>query len=374
MSGQKISDAKNAAIELISKLNPSDRFGLVTYSDTARLMSNLVFVTTDAQARLSAMINNISASGGTNLGQGLQAGIDTLAFSQKTGNTGRLILISDGLANKGVTDINALGKMASVAVQKEFSISTAGVGNDFNETLMTAIADYGTGNYYFMENPAAFASVFNNEFEHTRSVAAGSVRICLNEQNGIKFVGAGGYPVIRENGAAVFYPGDIRSGETRKLFLSLQVPTDRVTTFDIPGISIQYRNNDDSYRVALPDNLKLSCVSDPSDAMASIDKKTWENKVLQEDFSRLKEKVAADLRKGRQAEAVQKIEAYYDNQQAINAGVGSAAIAKNLDHDLLELRNTVDETFTGKPSAVAEKQKKNAKVLQFEGYRERRKN
>ncbi len=95
--------------------------------------------------------------------------------------------------------------------------------------------------------------------------------------------------------------------------------------------------------------------------------------MIKEDFSRLKEAVAGDIKSGRKEEAVRKIEQYHSEQQAINASIQSEAVADNLDHDLNQLRDTVDETFTGKPSAVAEKQKKNAKVMQYEGYRERRK-
>jgi len=295
-----------------------------------------------------------------------------LTSSTKIGNTGRLILISDGLANKGITSINALRNMASHAVKKEFSISTAGVGNDFNELLMSTIADHGTGNYYYLENPAAFAAVFNNEFEQTRTAAATSVKVSFKEKNGIKLMDAGGYPVGTENSTAVFFPGDLVSGETRKLFLSLKVPTDQITSFDISGITLQYHYKGTLYRVSLSKPLKLTCVKDPKAAIASIDKGIWEHKVIKEDFSRLKEAVAGDIRSGHKEEAVKKIDRYYTEQQAINASVQSDAVEGNLDHDVKQLRDTVDETFTGKPAAVAEKQKKNAKVLQFEGYRMRR--
>jgi Ca-activated chloride channel family protein len=374
MSGQKLNDAKNAAINLVSKLSASDRFALITYSDDASVISRLVNVTPTEKNRLNKLINNIYASGGTNLGQGLQTGIDVLLSSAKTGNSGRLILISDGLANKGLTDINSLGKMASVAVKKEFSISTAGVGNDFNENLMTAIADYGTGNYYFMENPSAFAAVFNNEFNQTRTAVATSIKIEFDEKNGIKLVDAGGYPVETNNNTAVFFPGDLMPGETRKLFLNLQIPTDQVATFDIAGISLQYNFNGNLYRVALSGPLELACVKDPNAGIASIDKTIWENKVIKEDFSRLKEEVANDIRSGRKAEAVRRIEQYHLTQRAINTTIRSEAVADNLDYDLKGLRDTVDETFTGKPADVAEKQKKNAKLMQYEGYRDRRKN
>jgi Ca-activated chloride channel family protein len=374
MSGQKINDARKASIELVSRLKASDRFALVTYSNNANVISGLVHVTPAAKNRLNQLISSIYAGGGTNLGEGLQSGIEILTTSVKNGNSGRLILISDGLANKGITGIDALGNMASMAVKNEFSISSAGVGNDFNEDLMTAIADYGTGNYYFMENPSAFAAVFNNEFNQTRTAAATGVKVSFKEKNGIKLIDAGGYPIESKNNTAEFFPGDLMSGQTRKLFLNLQVPTDQVSAFDISGISLQYNYNETPYLVKLAKPLKLACIKDHKAAIASIDKITWENKVLKDDFSRLKEAVAGDIKSGRKEEAFSKIEQYQSEQQAINASVQSEAVAENLDHDLNQLRDTVDETFTGKPSAVAEKQKKNAKVMQYEGYRDRRKN
>ncbi|RJP94843.1 MAG: VWA domain-containing protein [Desulfobacteraceae bacterium] len=374
MDGQKLNDAKNAAIELVSRLTPSDRFALVTYSNTALSLTGLVNVTPSAREQLSAMIRNIYADGGTNLGQGLQMGIDLLTASAKTGNAGRLVLISDGLANQGVTDYASLCDIASLAVKSEFSISTAGVGTDFNEEIMTAIADHGTGNYYFLENPSAFAAVFNNEFDQTRTAAATSVKIGVDATNGIRLVNAGGYPIGIENNTAVFFPGDLKSGETKKLFLSLQAPTDRITTYDLSGITLQYHYNDKPYTVTLSSPVKLACVEDPQAAMASIDKGEWEHKVMKEDFSRLKEVVAGEIRSGSRQNALEKIEQYHTEQQAINASVQSQAVADNLEKDLKQLRDTVDETFTGAPSAVAEKQKRNAKVLQFEGYRERKQN
>lgn len=372
MSGKKLEDAKMAVRELISRLSAADRFAMVAYSDDARRICELTSVTPVAKNKLNSLVTGIGASGGTNLGEGLQTGINLLTQSGKTGNTGRLILISDGLANQGITDIESLGRMASVAVTKEFSISTAGVGHDFNEILMTAIADHGTGNYHFIENPGAFAAVFNNEFEQTRTAAATSLRLCLDETSGIKMLNAGGYPISHQDGNAIFYPGDLISGETRKLFLSLQVPTDRVAAFTIPEIDLQYNHHGQKYQTLLPEKLKIACVNDPKAAVASIDRPTWENKVVKEDFSRLKEEVAGDIKSGRRDAAIMKIDRYYSQQQELNASVQSGVVADNLAHDVKELRETVDETFVGAPSAVAEKQKKNAKVLQYEGYRMRR--
>ncbi len=69
---------------------------------------------------------------------------------------------------------------------------------------------------------------------------------------------------------------------------------------------------------------------------------------------------------------MQRIETYHGEQQAVNAVVGSARVAENLDKDLKELETYVEETFQGAPEAVRQKQKSNAKALQYDGYRGRR--
>ncbi|MBW2593470.1 MAG: hypothetical protein JRE58_10830, partial [Deltaproteobacteria bacterium] len=115
--------------------------------------------------------------------------------------------------------------MASIAVEKEFTISTAGVGADFNEQLMTAIADQGTGSYYYLENPDAFAAVFHQEFNNARVVAATAVKVRVPLPAGVVLVNASGHPVKTENGYALFYPGNLRSGQTRRLYLSFKMPT-----------------------------------------------------------------------------------------------------------------------------------------------------
>ena len=106
--------------------------------------------------------------------------------------------------------------------------------------------------------------------------------------------------------------------------------------------------------------------------MASIDKDTWGHKVIKEDFNRLREEVARDIKIGRKKDAMKRIEQYHSTQQAINAQVQSEAVAGNLEKDLKDLRDTVADTFSGKKSEVKEKQKINAKALQYKGYNGRR--
>jgi Ca-activated chloride channel family protein len=321
---------------------------------------------------LASAIGGISANGGTNLGAGLQNGIDVILAAQKDDRMAKLILISDGLANQGVTSPAVLSEMAAVAVEKAFGVSTVGVGNDFNEQLMTAIADRGAGRYYYLEDPAAFAAVFQKAFYNTRAVVASALEVRVPLADGMSVVDAGGYPVEVKNNEAVFYPGNLLSGETRKVFLTLKIPTDERAVFEIKGIRARYCHKGSTYTATLTEDFRVACVTDRDEVFASIDKAEWEDKVLRDDYNKLREEVAAAVKQGDEEEALTRISDYASRQQAINAVVGSSEITGNLVKDVEDLRSTVKETFQGTPPEVAQKQKKNAKALQYEGYVGRR--
>jgi Ca-activated chloride channel family protein len=372
MKGRKIEDARRAVLELLSSLSAEDRFALITYSDGVHITSGLSNVTDANRVRIVSAVNTIRAGGGTNLGAGLQAGIGILISQNHHTNAAKVILISDGLANKGLTDVEALSDIAAVAVEKEFAVSTVGVGVDFNEHLMTAIADRGTGSYYYLENPAAFAEVFQKEFYNTQTAAVTGVKIQIPMNSGITLADAAGYPILIQNDHLVFYPGNLRSGQTRKLFLSLKVPTNSQKTFELDKIKLSYQYGNRAYETALEKSFKIACVNDQKKVYSSINKTSWSQKVINEDFNRLKQEVAADIKSGKKQRALKKIDEYYEEREAVNAEVGSAHVAENLDKDLKELKTFVKDTFEGAPAAVQQKQKSNAKTLQFEGYSGRR--
>ena len=372
MKGRKINDARQAVLHLLSGLTAKDRFALVTYSDRVQQISGLKHVTADHGKQIEALVSGLRAGGGTNLGDGLQTGINVMLAAHENGNARKLILISDGLANKGITDSTRLGQMAGVAVGKEFAVSTVGVGNDFNEQLMTTIADRGAGNYYYLENPLAFAEVFQKEFFYTRATVATNVSLLFPLEGGMSVVEAAGYPITIQKNQAVFYPGDLRAGQTRKLFLTLQVPTGETGSFEIGGVKARYRFKGQTMETKLDGSYIIACVEDQREVQASIDKTSWTEKVIREDYNRLKQEVAADIKAGKKQKALGRIHSYYREQESINAAVGSAEVAQNLDRDLKDLQQRVEETFQGAPAAVSRKQKANSKAIQYEGYKGRR--
>ncbi len=372
MEGQKLRDARQAVIGLLDQLGPGDRLALVTYSNGVQTLSALVPMNEVNRHRLTAAVEHLHAGGGTNLGGGLKRGMEVLMHTPGNQRQRKVILISDGLANQGVTDPDALARMASAAVENRFSISTVGVGLEFNEMLMTAIADQGAGQYTFLEDPRVFAQLFESEFQATRHVAASDLNIQIPLEPGVHLVAAGGYPIRHENGSAIIHPGNLLSGQRKTLYLTFQVPTAVEKEILMGRVQVGYQRHGESRTVDAARPLTVACVPDPAAVMASIKEDSWADQVVQEEFSRLKEAVAADIRDGDHTRAQTRIYEYEAKQEAINSAVGSAKVAKNLETDVQALRQRVDETFTGAPAAVAQKKKQVAKSLQYDGYRMRR--
>lgn len=372
MNGQKIDHAKRASTLLLDRLTPDDRLALVTYANDVRVASPLVSMGYGNRNRLKQTVRRVRVGGGTNLGGGLWQGIDLFTWDQSTHRRRKLILISDGLANHGITDPFALGEMASTAPSRGFTISTVGVGLNFNEMLMTTIADHGAGQYHYLEDPADFAMVFEKEFQKTLNLAAANIEIIIPLTRGVRLLDAGGYPVTERNSSAVIQPGNLVSGGERSFFLTFTVPADKTDDIQIGNIQMKYRHNAKMHTRQMKKPLEISCVNDPAAVEKSIRKEAWSRHVVQEKFGTLKNEVADAIRKGDRRLARQKIKAYKTRNQAINAKVGSKAVQKNLDKEVKVLREQVENTFKGAPAQVSKKKKQNAKALQYDSYKIRR--
>jgi Ca-activated chloride channel family protein len=222
-----------------------------------------------------------------------------------------------------------------------------------------------------LENPDAFADVFQKEFYLSSVTAATGVEIHIPLNDGLSLVDASGYPIKVTRGRAVIHPGDLRSGQVRKLFLTFGVPTQSQATFNIKDIAVHYIYNEKPFVASLSKSFQIACVEDEREAISSIKKSEWEQQVMQDDYNKLRESVSKDIKEGKQEKALERIHSYHMRKQQLNAIVGSAKVAENLDKDLNELRSFVKDTFQGEPAAVIKKQKARAKALQYEGYKGR---
>ncbi len=149
MSGFKLTQAKQAAKQLISQLTQHDKLSIVHYGSDVKSMAGS-YATTQNKERMLAYVEGIWDDGGTNIGAGLSTGRDLLLASKSDFKVSRLILISDGQPTEGLTDSDGLTAIVRETRQQGITVSSIGVGTDFNEDLMQGFAESGAGAYAYL--------------------------------------------------------------------------------------------------------------------------------------------------------------------------------------------------------------------------------
>ncbi len=165
MSGQAIEAAKHAAEAAVAKLEPTDDFSMVTFSDSAQVLVGDGPIGT-RRSQVLARIEEVRAEGGTNMSSGLDLGyVQAHAAAVSDDAVRVLMLLSDGYANAGDTDPQRLADRANRAFQDGIQTSAFGLGTDFDAALMSRIADRGAGGYYYLADSSQIAPALAREID-----------------------------------------------------------------------------------------------------------------------------------------------------------------------------------------------------------------
>jgi Ca-activated chloride channel family protein len=364
MAGEKIVDARAAIRELISNLGAEDRFALVGYSVSAYTTIPLAAVSDPAREQWRAMVDGISTGGGTNLASGLEMGLDIVDRSRNGGRIPRVILISDGLANQGDTSLSGLRARARRAAVGEYTLTTIGVGDDFDEQLLATLADAGTGNYYYIQSGSDLAKIFSDEFETARESVARGLAVVIRPADGVEVVDAAGYPLERgSDGETVFRPGTLFAGQDRRVWVTLRTRWGAEGTRELGDFSLDYTEGDERKSLRFSKAPRITAVADDDSYYASVDPESWSRSVIVDQYNDLRRKVAAEVKAGNAAAASQRIGAFRDKTERMNARIQSPEVAAQLE-ELEGLEAEVDDQLTGKKVMMPAR----LKQLQSLGY------
>src|SRR6476646_4336724 len=113
MGGSKIRLALEAVVQALRMLKPSDRFSVVCYDHAVDVVIPSTLATTEAVRNAIAQVQQLQARGNTNLSGGWLKGCEELAAQLTQGQVARCLLLTDGLANSGITDRDELGRHAA---------------------------------------------------------------------------------------------------------------------------------------------------------------------------------------------------------------------------------------------------------------------
>ena len=138
MSGEKLEFVKQAAVHVLDLLQENDRVAIIAYDTEVQVLSGSVPVTGSARSKLKSAIQGLRSGSMTNLSGGWLRGCQEAASTVNEGGLNRVLLLTDGLANVGITDLEELGMHAGQLLVRGVATSTFGVGHGFNEHLLEA--------------------------------------------------------------------------------------------------------------------------------------------------------------------------------------------------------------------------------------------
>jgi Ca-activated chloride channel family protein len=224
MGGTKILLAREAAERALQMLRPTDRFSLVVYDDRIDMLVESTPATSEAVRNAQRRLHEIGARGSTNLGDGWLRGCEQVAAHTTADAISRTLILTDGLANVGIVDPDELSKHAAGLKERGVSTSTFGVGADFDERLLQAMADNGGGHFYYIERPEQILDLLTSELGDTLDVVARDAALDFSLPAGVQAEVLNAVRTTRSASGLRCELGDLVSNQEVSVVLAVQCP------------------------------------------------------------------------------------------------------------------------------------------------------
>jgi Ca-activated chloride channel family protein len=159
MKGDLIVEARKAAASLVDALSDDDRLAVVAFHSKTEVLLPSTPLDDDVREQAKSAIAAMRAVGTTDMSGGLQAGLDQVGAYFDANGINRVVLLGDGVPNEG----SALRPMAEAAGRRGISITSLGLGEDYDESVMGAIAQLSGGRFHYIESAAKVVAFLKQE-------------------------------------------------------------------------------------------------------------------------------------------------------------------------------------------------------------------
>lgn len=238
-SAEKMPYVKQALRLVLQSLRADDIIALVTYGSTADLL--LPAQPVGDGRWIEETLNRIVIDGDTNLHAGLMLGFSEVTKNYDPSRNNRVILLTDGIANHGVTDPAQIAEEALAYNERGIYLSTIGLGLDFNDGLLSRLAEQGQGGYSFVDSAQELDRVFKEHLAGVQQRVADDLSLTLVPAPGVQLIGLTDYKETPPaQGAHILLPA-VGAGDSAVLLAQFQLsPTAAVGMQPLAQVQISY--------------------------------------------------------------------------------------------------------------------------------------
>ncbi len=224
MDGQKIAEAKTTLRRIVEQMANDDVVSVVAFDDTIRTLASGLKLNNRNRSELLEKIDHIRTGGSTNLTDGWLTGCNCVAEGPSGNYIRRALLVSDGLANVGITDHDEIFQHAAAIFERGITTSTFGVGEGFDEHLLEGMANRGGGNFAFIDYPSMIDQMILAEFKDLLTVTARNVKVEITLPTGVSAELPGEWSMKQTAHKITVSLSDLPAGRSTTLFLKLLTP------------------------------------------------------------------------------------------------------------------------------------------------------
>ncbi|MEP0752162.1 VWA domain-containing protein [Trichocoleus sp. Lan] len=270
MAGAPLKNAIQAAQRLVEYLTPEDFLSVVIYDDTPETI--LPHQQVQDKAAIRSLIGKVKAGGCTNLSGGWLMGCDNVKFQQSTERINRVLLLTDGQANVGITDSQVLINTARQQAEQGIITTTLGFGTYFNEDLLIGMANAAGGNFYFIQSPDDATDVFRIELESLTSVVAQNLMVTLQPSDSVKITGIlNNYRSNPIGNNLEVFCGDVYEVENKQLAVELSIPPQtNIGVTNIVTIAYKYQAVVDGSIQQFTDEIPISITVADAESASNV--------------------------------------------------------------------------------------------------------
>lgn len=363
----KLEYLKQAAKQVVDSLKSDDRLSIIEYDDRVSVLWPSSPV--ESTAMVKRLIDGLTPRNSTDLAGGLVAGIEQVQGHVDEEALNRVLLLSDGLANVGVTDPREIRKLVRKGKMQGVRVSAIGLGLDYNEDLMQDIAESAGGNYYYVESPGQMAGIFERELQTLFKTTARDIGFTFEAGAGVRGVEVYGYAAETQKGQTEVELADFFAGENRSLLLRLDVDADRVGPLKLGTLKFTYHDVVADTERRIETALSVDVSRDPGAVDEAANKTVIIEAALVEAERRHADAVGL-YENGRMDEAKATLRETAASLAAMNPRLDDVRITKKIE--ALNVESTQMDVYAAAPEAARAMYRKRTKQRLYQAQSGRR--
>jgi Mg-chelatase subunit ChlD len=232
----KLSRVKESLLNLVDQLRATDVLSIVVFDSEAQVL--MPARTLGDRETVKQLIRGLEPGSSTNIHAGLMLGYQEALKNYRRDATNRVVLLTDGIANQGVTDPAKMAQDSLSFNDRGIDLSTIGVGLDLNKDLLRQLAKSGRGLFHFVADAQDIKKVFIKEVQSLVSPVASEPNVEIEYDSGLELAQLYGYEPQQRRNVVTLKLDNMNNGLTEVVLLRFKLSH---RTFDNARLPVKVR-------------------------------------------------------------------------------------------------------------------------------------